>query len=85
VIRGEIYGNIYLTEKQGAAEFDAEDERALVLLAAVVVAPVAQLLVWAVGSLGDGASAALFAIGVYGVLARRVKRRRTSAATMVVH
>jgi GAF domain-containing protein len=32
--RGQVFGNIYLTEKQGAAEFDAEDERALVLLAA---------------------------------------------------
>ena len=33
----------------------------LILLAAVVVAPVAQLLVWAVGSLGDGASATALA------------------------
>jgi signal transduction histidine kinase len=32
--RGQVFGNIYLTEKRGAAEFDAEDERALVLLAA---------------------------------------------------
>jgi len=32
--RGQVFGNIYLTEKQGAAEFGAEDERALVLLAA---------------------------------------------------
>jgi signal transduction histidine kinase len=32
--RGQVFGNIYLAEKQGAAEFDAEDERALVLLAA---------------------------------------------------
>jgi len=31
--RGRVYGNIYLTEKQGAAEFDEEDERALVVLA----------------------------------------------------
>jgi signal transduction histidine kinase len=32
--RGQVFGNIYLTEKQGAAEFDDEDERALVVLAA---------------------------------------------------
>jgi signal transduction histidine kinase len=31
--RGQVFGNIYLTEKQGAEEFDAEDERALVILA----------------------------------------------------
>lgn len=31
--RGKVFGNIYLTEKQGAAEFDAEDEAALVVLA----------------------------------------------------
>jgi GAF domain-containing protein len=29
----EPYGNLYLTEKQGAAEFTAEDEEAVVLLA----------------------------------------------------
>jgi GAF domain-containing protein len=32
--RGRVFGNIYLTEKQGAAEFDADDEQALVILAA---------------------------------------------------
>jgi signal transduction histidine kinase len=32
--RGQVFGNIYLTEKQGAEEFDADDERALVVLAA---------------------------------------------------
>jgi signal transduction histidine kinase len=32
--RGQVYGNLYLTEKQGGEDFDAEDERALVLLAA---------------------------------------------------
>jgi signal transduction histidine kinase len=31
--RGRIFGNIYLTEKQGAEEFGPEDERALVVLA----------------------------------------------------
>jgi two-component system, NarL family, sensor histidine kinase DevS len=31
--RGRVFGNIYLTEKQGAEEFDDEDERALVILA----------------------------------------------------
>ncbi len=30
---GRTFGNIYLTEKQGAPEFDAEDERGLVVLA----------------------------------------------------
>ncbi len=34
VARGKVFGNIYLTEKQGAPEFDAEDEAALVVLAA---------------------------------------------------
>jgi signal transduction histidine kinase len=32
--RGRVFGNLYLTEKQGAGEFDADDERALVILAA---------------------------------------------------
>ena len=31
--RGQVFGNLYLTEKRGAAEFDADDERALVVLA----------------------------------------------------
>jgi signal transduction histidine kinase len=31
--RGRVFGNIYLTEKQNAAEFDADDERALLTLA----------------------------------------------------
>lgn len=31
--RAEVFGDIYLTEKRGAAEFDEEDERALVVLA----------------------------------------------------
>jgi two-component system, NarL family, sensor histidine kinase DevS len=32
--RGRVFGNIYLTEKQGAPEFDEDDEAALVVLAA---------------------------------------------------
>jgi GAF domain-containing protein len=32
--RGQVYGNLYLTEKQGGEDFDADDERALTLLAA---------------------------------------------------
>jgi signal transduction histidine kinase len=32
--RGRVFGNIYLTEKQGAAEFDEDDESALTVLAA---------------------------------------------------
>jgi signal transduction histidine kinase len=32
-IRGEVFGNLYLTEKQGAAEFSAEDEALAVALA----------------------------------------------------
>lgn len=32
--REEVYGNIYLTEKHGAAEFSAEDQEALEILAA---------------------------------------------------
>ena len=31
--RGRVFGNIYLTEKQSAKEFDAEDEAALLVLA----------------------------------------------------
>jgi signal transduction histidine kinase len=31
--RGMVFGNIYLTKKMGAAEFDAEDEAALLVLA----------------------------------------------------
>jgi signal transduction histidine kinase len=33
LVDGEPYGNLYLTEKQGAAEFSEEDEQAAVLLA----------------------------------------------------
>lgn len=33
VSRGRVFGNIYLTEKQGAPEFSAEDEEALIVLA----------------------------------------------------
>ena len=32
-VRGEIYGNLYMTEKQGAAQFDQSDEEAAVTLA----------------------------------------------------
>jgi len=31
--RGKVFGNIYLTEKQGAPEFDAEDEASVLVLA----------------------------------------------------
>ncbi|WP_308201323.1 sensor histidine kinase [Carbonactinospora thermoautotrophica] len=33
-VRGEVFGNLYLTDKRGGAEFDAEDEEVLVALAA---------------------------------------------------
>ena len=33
LIRDEVYGNLYLTEKQGAAEFSADDEALVVALA----------------------------------------------------
>jgi signal transduction histidine kinase len=33
-VRAEVYGNLYLTEKEGGADFDAEDEALLVALAA---------------------------------------------------
>jgi signal transduction histidine kinase len=32
--RGRVYGNLYLTERHGGEDFDADDERALTLLAA---------------------------------------------------
>ena len=32
--RGQVYGNLYMTEKAGGEDFDADDERALSLLAA---------------------------------------------------
>src|SRR4051794_35643341 len=34
IVRGQAWGNLYLTEKQGAAEFDAVDEESVVILAA---------------------------------------------------
>ena len=34
VLRGVAYGNLYLTEKEGGAEFSAEDEELTQLLAA---------------------------------------------------
>jgi GAF domain-containing protein len=33
-IRDEVYGNLYLTRKQGGAEFDEEDEALVLALAA---------------------------------------------------
>jgi len=33
-VRGRVYGNLYLTEKRGAAEFTEEDQEAVVTLAA---------------------------------------------------
>jgi signal transduction histidine kinase len=33
-VRGRVYGNLYLTEKRGAAEFTKEDQEAVVTLAA---------------------------------------------------
>jgi len=33
-IRGEVYGNLYLTDKQGGGQFDTEDEAVVVALAA---------------------------------------------------
>jgi signal transduction histidine kinase len=33
LVRGEVFGNLYLTEKQNAAEFSAEDESLVVALA----------------------------------------------------
>src|SRR5205823_8344664 len=33
-VRDQVFGNLYLTEKQGGAEFDEEDERVVVALAA---------------------------------------------------
>ncbi|MGH9295483.1 MAG: GAF domain-containing sensor histidine kinase, partial [Acidimicrobiales bacterium] len=34
-VRGEVFGNLYLTEKKGAPEFSEEDEELMVALAAV--------------------------------------------------
>jgi signal transduction histidine kinase len=34
VVRGQVWGNLYLTEKQSGAEFDAVDEESVVILAA---------------------------------------------------
>src|SRR5215208_7257508 len=31
--RGQVYGNLYMTEKRDGGDFDADDERALILLA----------------------------------------------------
>jgi two-component system, NarL family, sensor histidine kinase DevS len=34
LVRGEVWGNLYLTEKEGGTEFDAVDEESVVILAA---------------------------------------------------
>jgi GAF domain-containing protein len=34
LVRGQIWGNLYLTEKEGGAEFDAIDEESVLILAA---------------------------------------------------
>jgi signal transduction histidine kinase len=34
LVRGEVFGDIYLTEKQGGPEFDEQDERDIMVLAA---------------------------------------------------
>jgi signal transduction histidine kinase len=39
-IRNRVYGNLYLTEKRGAAEFTAEDEQAVVTLATQAAAAI---------------------------------------------
>lgn len=41
VIRGQVYGNIYLTNKQGALEFTERDERVLETLAAAAASAIA--------------------------------------------
>jgi signal transduction histidine kinase len=40
-IHGEVFGNLYLTEKAGGGQFDAEDESAIVALAAVAGSAIA--------------------------------------------
>jgi signal transduction histidine kinase len=35
-VRGEVFGNLYLTNKRGGGDFDAEDERVVMALAAAV-------------------------------------------------
>ncbi len=34
VVRGQVWGNLYLTEKRGPKQFDAVDEESVVILAA---------------------------------------------------
>ena len=33
VVRGEVYGNLYLTDKEAGAEFDERDEASTIVLA----------------------------------------------------
>lgn len=40
VIRGEVFGNLYLTEKEDGAQFTEEDERTVVTLAAAAAAAI---------------------------------------------
>ena len=40
VVRGEVFGNLYLTEKLGAGPFTAEDERTVVALGAAAAAAI---------------------------------------------
>lgn len=47
LIRGEVYGNLYLTEKQGEDTFSAEDEALLVGLASVAGAAIANARLYA--------------------------------------
>jgi signal transduction histidine kinase len=47
-IRDEVYGNLYLSEKQGAAEFSEEDEEIVVALAAAAGAAIENARLYAV-------------------------------------
>jgi len=42
-VRGEVYGNLYLTEKRGGGPFTAEDEAAVIALAAVAGSAIANV------------------------------------------
>lgn len=78
IARGRVYGNLYLTSKRGDGEFDAEDEEALVILAAQagiavenarLYEEVEQLVVLRdreriAKELHDGVIQALFAVGM---------------------
>jgi GAF domain-containing protein len=90
--RGRVFGNIYLTEKQGAEEFDEEDERAIVVLASQAGVAIENARLYAEAARREARSDALREIsgailagavgdGLLALVARRARGRTSAPAS----